>query len=388
MSSTTSTTSSSSSNKRSASEAGIEQVEQGEFKKPRQVRVWADGCFDMMHYGHANALRQAKSLGDYLVVGVHSDADILKNKGPPVMNEQERYKAVAACKWVDEVVPAAPYQTQLEVLEEHNIDFCVHGDDLVTTADGTDCYELVKKAGKFKVVPRTKGVSTTDLVGRMLLMTKQHHVQDPEDVSQNKEVNRLSLSTDAKGSPYTRLSKFVPTTNQIMQFSGSAKCPGPNDKVVYIDGTFDLFHVGHIYVLEKAKAMGDYLIVGVHDDNTANRIKGANHPIMNLHERVLSVLSCKYADEVVIGAPYKIDQQLITNQGINLVVHGSGPVDPAEDGSDPYEIPKNLGIYSDIDSGSGVTTTMIIERIMDNAKAFALRNAKKELKEVAESSNA
>ncbi len=96
----------------------------------------------------------------------------------------------------------------------------------------------------------------------------------------------------------------------------------------------------------------------------------------------------QYADEVVIGAPYKIDQQLITNQGITMVVHGSGPVDPAEDGSDPYEIPKSLGIYSDIDSGSGVTTTMIIERIMDNAKAFALRNAKKEQKEVAESTQA
>lgn len=45
------------------------------------IRVWADGCFDLMHWGHANALRQAKLLGDVLVVGVHSDAAILKNKG-------------------------------------------------------------------------------------------------------------------------------------------------------------------------------------------------------------------------------------------------------------------------------------------------------------------
>ena len=65
-------------------------------RKP--VRIWCDGCFDMMHYGHANALRQAKAEGDYLVVGVHSDADISVHKGPPVMNEQERYRAVRACK--------------------------------------------------------------------------------------------------------------------------------------------------------------------------------------------------------------------------------------------------------------------------------------------------
>jgi cytidyltransferase-like protein len=65
-------------------------------RKP--IRIWCDGCFDMMHYGHANALRQAKREGDYLVVGVHSDADIAQHKGPPVMNEQERYRAVRACK--------------------------------------------------------------------------------------------------------------------------------------------------------------------------------------------------------------------------------------------------------------------------------------------------
>jgi len=53
-------------------------------------RVWVDGCFDMMHFGHANALRQAKEMCDVLVVGVHSDAEILKNKGPTAMNEEER----------------------------------------------------------------------------------------------------------------------------------------------------------------------------------------------------------------------------------------------------------------------------------------------------------
>lgn len=57
-----------------------------------------------MHYGHANAIRQAKQMGDYLIVGVHSDADIAKHKGPPVMCERERYEAVRGCKWVDEVV--------------------------------------------------------------------------------------------------------------------------------------------------------------------------------------------------------------------------------------------------------------------------------------------
>ena len=56
--------------------------------------MWCDGCYDMVHYGHANQLRQAKQLGEQLVVGVHTDEEIATHKGPPVFNEQERYKMV------------------------------------------------------------------------------------------------------------------------------------------------------------------------------------------------------------------------------------------------------------------------------------------------------
>jgi len=62
-------------------------------KKP--VRVYMDGCFDMMHYGHCNALRQARALGDQLIVGVVSDAEIIANKGPPVTPLHERFQLSA-----------------------------------------------------------------------------------------------------------------------------------------------------------------------------------------------------------------------------------------------------------------------------------------------------
>ena len=81
---------------------------------------------------------------------------------------------VRAIKWVDEVVEGAPYVTTLETLDQHHCDFCVHGDDITMTADGVDTYHIVKKAGRYKECKRTEGVSTTDLVGRMLLMTRQH----------------------------------------------------------------------------------------------------------------------------------------------------------------------------------------------------------------------
>ena len=52
-----------------------------------KVKVWCDGCYDMVHFGHANSLRQAKAMGDRLVVGVHTDEEITLHKGPPVFNE-------------------------------------------------------------------------------------------------------------------------------------------------------------------------------------------------------------------------------------------------------------------------------------------------------------
>ena len=62
---------------------------------------------------------------------------------------------------------------------------------------------------------------------------------------------------------------------------------------MYVAGAFDLFHVGHLDFIEKARGLGDFLIVGLHTDPVVNLYKGSNYPIMNLHERVLSVLAFK-----------------------------------------------------------------------------------------------
>ena len=59
---------------------------------------------------------------------------------------------VRSCKWVDEVVEDAPYVTSVANLRKHNCDFCVHGDDISTDAQGHDCYQEVKDAGMYKCV--------------------------------------------------------------------------------------------------------------------------------------------------------------------------------------------------------------------------------------------
>ncbi|XP_070065431.1 ethanolamine-phosphate cytidylyltransferase isoform X1 [Drosophila virilis] len=350
--------------------------------------------YDMVHFGHANSLRQAKALGDKVIVGIHTDEEITKHKGPPVFTEEERVKMVKGIKWVDEVVLGAPYVTTLEVLDQNNCDFCVHGDDITMTAEGVDTYHLVKSANRYKEVKRTAGVSTTDLVGRMLLLTRNHFRQGSAEYDIEKEEKLLKIQqlqsrlgssnmgqdSTAK-SPWTGCSQFLPTTQKIIQFS-DGKSPNPGDKIVYVAGAFDLFHVGHLDFLEKASKLGDYLIVGLHTDPVVNSYKGSNYPIMNLHERVLSVLACKFVNEVVIGAPYCVTEELLDHFKIDVVCHGRTPISLEDGKIDPYAVPKTRAIFELLDSGNDMTTERIVERIISHRLEYERRNQAKEKKEI------
>lgn len=331
-------------------------------------RIYMDGCFDLMHSGHFNAIRQAKALGKFLIVGVHSDEEISKNKGPPVMNEQERYALARSCKWIDEVVENAPYSPSIELLDSLNCMYAAHGDDVSINENGYDCMSILKRAGRCKIFKRTEGISSTQIVGKLLLMTKDqlHNIDTPMPSS---DVGDLELGNK------TQKKILLTTSRRISEFSNKRE-PKPNDIIVYMDGTFDLFHIGHVETMKRAKEMGDYLIVGIHDDQTVNYYKGSNFPIMSLHDRVMCVLSTKFVDEVIIGAPWVITKELITGFNIKIVVQGTvhkgdpeikkwrkGSVDLAED---PYAYAKEQEIYREIQSVYKMDTQDIIDRIVEN----------------------
>lgn len=138
----------------------------------KPVRVYADGIYDLFHFGHARALEQAKKSfpNTYLLVGCCNDEITHKFKGKTVMTEDERYESLRHCKWVDEVIPDAPWVVTKEFLDKHNIDFVAH--DALPYADtsgaGNDVYEFVKAIGKFKETKRTEGISTSDIIMRIV----------------------------------------------------------------------------------------------------------------------------------------------------------------------------------------------------------------------------
>ena len=141
---------------RDPSQVGID----GEEKKV--VRIFMEGAFDLMHFGHMNAFRLGRSLGTHLVVGVNSDESITECKAAPLMNNDERLAMVKSCKFVDEVVPNTPYIMNKEyidyIFETYNVDYIIHGDD-PCIVDGKDVYEAAKNAGKYQSIPRTEGKS-------------------------------------------------------------------------------------------------------------------------------------------------------------------------------------------------------------------------------------
>ena len=116
-------------------------------------------------------------MGTQLVVGVNSDADLLKTKGPTIMNVNERAEILRHCKFVDEVVPDVAYTPTLELLDELKCQYYAHGDDPCYNSEGVEITTIFRDHGRFKVFKRTEGVSTTDITGKLLTIAKSRHLE-------------------------------------------------------------------------------------------------------------------------------------------------------------------------------------------------------------------
>ncbi|KAI7937318.1 hypothetical protein MJO29_014633 [Puccinia striiformis f. sp. tritici] len=270
-------------------------------------------CFDLFHYGHANAIRQSRAMADWLVAGCHSDHAIAENKGPPVITQSERVKLLKGCRWVDEVIPDAPYTTEVDFIARYGIHFVAHGDDVTTDANGLDSYRLVKEAGLYRQFPRTPGVSTTDALARIL---------DPSDSNpsaSDPKTEGLAINLSVLNAFLNSASSQTPPPLKVLKSSTTESAgvhePTPRSyghtlalvrqlerPTVYLHGTFDLFSSRDLLQLQQASQDGQLdLIVGVWSDDDAKE-KLDKKCIWSFQERALGVLQCRYVTGLIVPA--------------------------------------------------------------------------------------
>jgi len=100
-------------------------------------------------------------------------------------------------------------------------------------------------------------------------------------------------------------------------------------KIVFTNGCFDILHPGHIYVLSQAATLGDILVVGINDDHSVRRLKGASRPVIDQTARAEVVASLRMVDFVVLfgeDTPYEIIRELRPDILVKGGEYGPGEV--------------------------------------------------------------
>lgn len=133
--------------------------------------VYCDGIYDLCHIGHKLLFQNALQFGNRLFVGVVGDKDANNYKRPPIMTHDERCAEVEACKAVTKVIPNAPcFGITREFLDEHQIHVVAYGQEyLERYPDPKDdpYYRVPREMGIASPLPRTQGLSTSDLIRRI-----------------------------------------------------------------------------------------------------------------------------------------------------------------------------------------------------------------------------
>lgn len=128
-------------------------------------RAYTDVVGDLFHWGHVELFRRARESCGYLVVGVMTDELVEGYKRRPVLSMQERAAVIAGCRYVDEVIMAAPSPLTREFLEEQRIDVVIRGDDM-SEEQLRYWYSVPMAMNRFELVPYSKGISTSDIIER------------------------------------------------------------------------------------------------------------------------------------------------------------------------------------------------------------------------------
>jgi rfaE bifunctional protein nucleotidyltransferase chain/domain len=131
-------------------------------------------------------------------------------------------------------------------------------------------------------------------------------------------------------------------------------------KIVFTNGCFDLLHLGHVDYLEKARAMGDKLVLGLNTDDSVSRFKGPARPVQDQNSRARVLAAFQFIDLVVFfneDTPLELISELLPD----ILVKGSDYL--AENIVGAEVVKKHGGVVKTVDFVPGYSTSAIIEKI-------------------------
>jgi rfaE bifunctional protein nucleotidyltransferase chain/domain len=135
------------------------------------------------------------------------------------------------------------------------------------------------------------------------------------------------------------------------------------NRLVFTNGCFDILHLGHVDYLEKARALGDKLIIGVNTDASVSRLKGPSRPLQDEMSRARIMASLLFTDAVVLfdeDTPYELIKRVVPD----ILVKGDDYAPENIVGADI--VIKNGGQVKTIELVKGYSTTNVVAKIIDS----------------------
>ena len=146
-------------------------------KAKRKTIVFTNGCFDLLHIGHVKYLKEAKKLGDILIVGVNSDdsVKILKGKTHPIVPEKERAEILASLEFVDYVIIFNEINPE-NLISQLRPDIHVKGGNY-QIEEISEAKLVESLGGKTVILKEVKGKSTSSIIQSILRLYRKSEVK-------------------------------------------------------------------------------------------------------------------------------------------------------------------------------------------------------------------
>lgn len=176
----------------------------------------------------------------------------------------------------------------------------------------------------------------------------------------NEHCRQALLHYLEKQTPFER--KVVEEFSEKHALKAETKSLRPRRKV-YMDGVFDLFHVGHLSAIRHCAARGDRVMIGVTGDEDAAGYK--RRPIIPQDERCAIVAALAEVDEIICPCPLIVTEEFMAEHEIDLVVHGFVDDSDAESQADFFAYPMQTGRFERIPYYAGTSTTSIMQKIQN-----------------------